>query len=341
MVTLIYNISKPEQGGVGRYVYEVLKRMNEKIEFDKIDLCPSFGKNNFEKLLSIFWKRKDFLMKNANKFSEINHFLQVEAFYPINKRKTIVTFHNSPPFSIHNELSDIYRNYFAIVRSILFLRRYKDALDKANFIIANSEFTKEGVIESGFDEDKTKVISLGIGEKFRIIKSFEKRKNTIGYIGSFAIHKKVDKLLKDWRENFAELQNYNLYLHGSGGVQFQKLRRKYDNKFNINFLGYVKEEEILNVYNSFKAFVFPSELEWFGLPIVEAVACGNLVFIYKNAKITPEVKKYCVEIDSASEIPSALEEIKESDLIKKSWGVKKEFSWDRNVKDTIKIYESV
>ncbi len=339
MITLVYNLTKPEQGGVGRYSYELLRRLRKKTKLNEIDLSPSFGNNKFEKLTSILWRRKGFIYNNLDKFGDINHFLNTEIFhYFKNYGKMVVTVHNPPPFT--KAVSNMYSGYYSFVRSLLFLSRYKEAINKADFLIANSQITKDGIIEFGFDEDKMKVIVLGIDEKFKVLQNI-KRTNVIGYIGSFTHHKRVSKLLCDWKENFTKLKNYRLYLYGTGGEELEYIRNKYDNKFSVKFLGRLSERRIVSVLNSLKAFVFPTKGESFGLPIIEAIACGNPVFIYNDAKITPEVRKYCTEVDSISEIPLILENIKIKEIVKKSLEVKKIFNWDRNVKETLKIYREL
>jgi glycosyltransferase involved in cell wall biosynthesis len=340
MVTLIYNILQPEYGGVGRYTFELLSKLRRRIKFNEIDLSQSFGKNNFEKLLAILWKRKQFLSKHLDNFTDINHFLQTEIFFYFKGHgKMIVTLHNPPPFT--KAISDMYPGYYSLARSFLFLNRYKEALNKADFLIANSQITKEGILEKGFDESRVKVIGLGIDERFKIIKPFERRKNVVGYVGSFAAHKRVNKLLNDWEKNFNKLRNFNLNLWGSKGTQEEFLKNQYNRKFDISFLGQFSEKISVKIYNSFKAFIFPSKGESFGLPIIEAVACGSPVFIYENAKITPEVRKYAIEIESISEIPDILEKIKAKELVKKSKEVKKEFNWNKNAEETLKIYKKL
>jgi glycosyltransferase involved in cell wall biosynthesis len=335
MLTIIYNLSKPEEGGVGRYAYELLRRLRDKIKFNEIDLSPSFGKNNFDKLTSILWRRKKFLFSQYKKFGDMNHFLQTEIFYPI-KGKKIVTLHNPPPFT--KAVSNIAPDFYSLFRSFIFNDRYKDAFSNADFLIANSQITRDGIIEVGFDENKVKVINLGVDDKFKIIKDYIKRRSLIGYVGSFGRHKRVDKLLKDWKENFDVVRKYNLFLYGVGS-QFQKLRKIYDRKFNIVFCGKLKYDTAVNVYNSFKALIIPTKGESFGLPIIEAVACGVPVFVYNDAKITPEVKKYAIEIESISEVPEMLESIKFTELKRKAKLVKEEFNWDKHVKETIKVYK--
>jgi glycosyltransferase involved in cell wall biosynthesis len=337
MVTLIYNISRPEQGGVGRYAYELLTRLRNKIKFNEIDLSPSFGKTNFEKLLAVLGKRKQYLLKQGNKFSELNHFLQVEIFYPI-LGKNIVTLHNPPPFTSYDKMS-YFRDYYSLVRSALFLKRYREVLHHADYIIANSQLTKKSIVDTAFEENKIKTISLGVNENFKIITPFEERRDIIGYVGSFAVHKRIDKLLNEWKMEFNKLQEYSLNLFGSGGVQFKGLKNKYENKNNVKFLGLLTQRNIVKKYNSFKAFVFPSKWEPFGFPIIEAVACGTPVFIYTDAEITPEVRKYAIEIENVSNIPKILDNINQSELKKLSRKVKKEFDWKKTADKTIEVYK--
>jgi glycosyltransferase involved in cell wall biosynthesis len=342
MVTLIYNISDPERGGVGRYTYELLMKLRKKIKFNEIDLSPSFGKSYLEKLSAIIWKRKRFLLSQKDKFSEVNHFLLPQIFYDVNQTgKTIITFHSGPPFTGPYKLHNFFlcRDYYSLIKIILIFKRYKEALEKVDFLIANSKLTEECCIEAGVDKNIIKVIPFGIDENFKINTNFNNRKNIIGYVGSFAFHKRVDKLLKDWKENFNKLSKYKLHLYGSGGVQFKSLKKRYHNKHNIKFLGMVKKGGIIKAYNSFCGLVFPSKWESFGLPIIEAIACGSPVFIYKDAEITPEVRKYGIEIDSVLEIPEILENIDTDKLKKLSREVKEEFNWNKHVGETIKIYK--
>lgn len=341
-VAYIYNISTPEMGGVGRYAFEIIQRAKmDNLIFREVCSSHLYGISNIEKLNFILFKRKRFVKRNLVSPDIINHFLQVEMFYPQRKNKNIVTFHNPPPFSRHNDVSEIFSDHLAFSTSILFYRRYQEALRNADFIIANSTFTKEGIVQNKFDEDKVKVIKLGVNEGFKINRSIRNRRNIIGYVGSFGIHKRLDKLMIDWEKNINIMKGYNLELFGSQGAQYLKLKEKFDNKYGVAFKGSAKPADITNVYNSFRAFIFPTERESFGLPIIESIACGTPVFIYEDAKITPEVKKYATSIKTVAEIPSILDEINDTKLFELSKKVKLEFSWDEHYKKTKQIYHSI
>lgn len=338
MITFIYNISKPEQGGVGRYTFELLKRARIDLDVTEVNSYNLFGKTYTDKLVFILFKKKKFLLGNVDKLQGINHYLQVEMFHHFAGSRNIVTFHNPPPFSSHNSFKNIYRDLYSISASILFYKRYLEAFRKTDFIIANSEFTKEGILEHNFDEDKIKVIPLGVDGRFKITKNYWDRNSVLGYLGSYAYHKRVKRLLNDYDRNCDKFENYTFLLSGWKGINFQRLRQRYDNKYGIHFLGKIPEGNIVNIYNSFKAFIFPTKWETFGLPIIEAVACGTPVFVYEDAEITPEVKKYTFPIKSIAEVPEKLEELKENELILMSENVKREFNWGKNYAETKKLY---
>jgi glycosyltransferase involved in cell wall biosynthesis len=57
---------------------------------------------------------------------------------------------------------------------------------------------------------------------------------------------------------------------------------------DVKLLGYVSEEEMPMLYSGAKAFVFPSLYEGFGLPLVEAMACG-VAIVASNTSSIPEV----------------------------------------------------
>jgi len=79
---------------------------------------------------------------------------------------------------------------------------------------------------------------------------------------------------------------------------------------NVKFMGFAPEEKIVEIYDSFDVFVFPSLYEGFGLPILEAQARGLPVIIYKYGKIPKEVRKYCFEAESPEHMAQIIEHLR-------------------------------
>ena len=63
----------------------------------------------------------------------------------------------------------------------------------------------------------------------------------------------------------------------------------------IEFMGFAPDDKIVQIYDSFDVFVFPSTYEGFGIPIIEAMSRGLPVIINKEGRIPEEVRKYCFE----------------------------------------------
>jgi glycosyltransferase involved in cell wall biosynthesis len=82
-----------------------------------------------------------------------------------------------------------------------------------------------------------------------------------------------------------------LYIGGGAGWRFSPIFdtvRRLHLESDVHFLGFVPEDELPLWYNAARLFVFPSVYEGFGLPVLEAMACGTPV-ITSNAASLPEV----------------------------------------------------
>src|SRR5207302_9073943 len=79
----------------------------------------------------------------------------------------------------------------------------------------------------------------------------------------------------------------------------------------IRFLGYVTDQDLLHLYNACDLFVFPSFYEGFGLPILEAMACGRAVAC-SNTSAMPEVANATALVfdpESCDEMTRAMRDI--------------------------------
>lgn len=117
----------------------------------------------------------------------------------------------------------------------------------------------------------------------------------------------------------------------------------------VKFLGYVPEDEVVSLMNGAKAFVFPSLYEGFGLPILEAMACGCPV-VTSSISSLPEVvgeagvlvNPYSVE-DIARGIGQVLEfsEEQRQNTIERGLKQAKKFTWQRAARETVEVFESL
>ncbi len=117
---------------------------------------------------------------------------------------------------------------------------------------------------------------------------------------------------------------------------------------DIIFAGYITEEESAVLINGAIAFVFPSFYEGFGLPPLEAMACGTPVISSKVASI-PEVvgdAGILVDPESEEELYYAMLDIMQNKelanmLSEKGIQRAKKFTWENSSKNLLKVIESV
>lgn len=170
----------------------------------------------------------------------------------------------------------------------------------ASAIIADSEYSKRSIVSQlHVEEDKVTVIPVAVGQDFRprTLTSSERAKYGLKapyilYVGNFKPHKNVPRLLQAYAALPASLRSiYQLVLAGSDRGH-QPLLRHLANRLGIGdrvlFPGLIEDEDLSAVYSGCSLFVLPSLYEGFGLPALEAMACGAAVAAADRTAI-PEV----------------------------------------------------
>lgn len=172
---------------------------------------------------------------------------------------------------------------------------------EADLILADSLATKQDIIELlGIPETKIKVVYLAAGEQyadFRFkssefrIKEIERVKKKYGIEGEYFLSvgtSEPRKNLKRTIEAFsviAQRASRNARLVVVGRAGWGEGLPKTD---NVNFLGLVPDEDLPGLYAGSTGLLYPSLYEGFGLPVLEAMACGTPVITSHRASL-PEV----------------------------------------------------
>ena len=113
-------------------------------------------------------------------------------------------------------------------------------------------------------------------------------------------------------------------------------------------LGFVPTEDLVGIYNLSSVFVTPSLYEGFGLPVLEAMACGCPVITTKEgslAEVAGSAAFYVDAYDVAS-ISSGIQKVLDNEKLQQELREKglenvKKFSWKKTAQETIKVYERV
>jgi len=190
-----------------------------------------------------------------------------------------------------------------ILYSIFFNIYAKAAIDKASVIITDSQHSKKDILKKfKVPPEKVRVVALGVPNQFHPIRDKGEIKRVKGkyniqnkyiiYVGNFKQHKNVPFLIEAYQNLPLTLkEEHQLVLVGNGGVGANRVKRKLARmglSSSAVMTGLVPLEDLPPLYSGAEIFVLPSLYEGFGLPVVEAMACGVPV-ISSDAASLPEV----------------------------------------------------
>jgi glycosyltransferase involved in cell wall biosynthesis len=226
--------------------------------------------------------------------------------------------------------------------------------------MAISKFTKRELIEKlGHLPEKIDVVYLGVDQsKYRRLRSFKKPScfgegKTILYVGTEDFRKNVETLVMAFYKLKKKIPAVKMIKVGRsksrrGRKKLLNLIDELNLKKDVKFVEYVPERNMPIFYNSADLFVFPSIYEGFGLPPLEAMACG-LPVVTSNAASLPEVVGDAGIMRNPRDVDgfaNAMYEILTDDglreeLIKKSLRRAKLFTWEKTAAETLRIYKEV
>ena len=277
--------------------------------------------------------------------------------------KTVVTIHDLMAVVFPQFFSRYYFPLKYLLRMYLWILISLSA-KKADKIIAVSEYTKKDILKIlNVQKDKVVVISEGVDDSFQVKKhvhSSEVLKGKYGIarkfifcLGNFKPYKNIPLLLKSFSQlKECHFLDHKLVLGGSGKEIFLKKIVKLIDQLQISdeviLTGGLEMDEIPLFYRAADCFVFPSLYEGFGLPPLEAMACGTPVIV-SNSSSLPEVVGdggILVNPYSEDELTQALLKVLSDrqlreDLSQRGLKRAKLFSWEKTAKETLEIYRSL
>ena len=243
--------------------------------------------------------------------------------------------------------------------STLFNMYYKYALPRslknADVIIADSQNTKKDIKRFYHVADsKIKVIYLGVND---IYFSPKKTKRIIKdqYFFSLTTHPKRKNIYRVL-EVFADNKNLSDYKYVIAGLIDDKQLLLLENKIKelkldnrVIIFSYATEEQLKNLYQYAKFFIYPSLYEGFGLPVLEAMACKCSVISSNNSsliEINPS-KQWLVNPYSNQDISDkinkmlSLPEKEREKLLSNNYNCAKKFTWEKTARSYLKIFNNL
>jgi len=237
------------------------------------------------------------------------------------------------------------------------------AARQADHIIAVSQSTKRDTVQMlGVPEDKITVIYEAAHPLFapvtdttrltRVRERYHLPENFILFVSTVEPRKNLPTLLRAFRRLRDHYKSDAvLAIAGNRGWLFEQVDQvvaELNLESAVRFLGSVPNEELVYLYNAAKLFVLPSFYEGFGLPPLEAMACGTPVIV-SNVSSLPEVvgdAGMLVPPEDVEALTVALWRVLSDENLRNEMRIKglkraATFSWKRAAQETLAVYRRV
>lgn len=228
---------------------------------------------------------------------DLNHIVDhtyAQLAHFIDRRRTIVTCHDLAPLVLRDSLP----------RASIGLALWDWALrgmTKAARIIADSENTRRDILRlTDYPAERVDVVYLGVGKAFHPIADrgvLEYARQRLGlplapvilHVGHCGQRKNIDGILMALKELVNRIETAQfVQVGGSFSLGQQQLIDGLGLQSNVRQMNRVSSADLPLLYNLADVFVFPSHYEGFGLPVLEAMACGTPVVCSNKASL-PEI----------------------------------------------------
>lgn len=272
-------------------------------------------------------------------------------FCPLGRIKRVVTIHDLIPLLFRDHAPRAKKNRFYPVYKWLM----HQTAAKADLIIAVSESTRNDIMAHlaipAKRSDKVRVIYEGVRPEYTPAKRAPHDGVVFLFVGRRDPYKNLPMLVESVAELRKEGLPARLRVVGSDDPRYPEARERSAalgvDPF-IEWSGYIPEEQLVSAYQQADVYVLPSRYEGFGLPVLEAMACGTPVICSKTSSLPEVAGDSALLIDPA--VPSTLtaamrrlinEQALRDDLSRRGRLRAARFSWDDTAVATLAAYESV
>ncbi len=264
---------------------------------------------------------------------------------------------------VHDVIWKIFPQYLDNSRKKFYSRLTFKAIKEADEIITVSEHSRKDINELlKVSKKRIRVAYPSVGEEFfrdysdesdeGILKKYKISGKYIFYIGGFDFRKNISGLMEAYGELVKknQIEDVNLVLAGEDKSEFSALFtdigkeiKKLGIKDKVILPGFVEQKDLPALYRRCELFVFPSLYEGFGLPVLEAMACGAPTLVSKNSSL-PEVGSHAVlyfNPKDTEEMARVMGKVLRNDNLRKRLSEKgieraKKFSWKEFVEEILK-----
>jgi glycosyltransferase involved in cell wall biosynthesis len=277
-------------------------------------------------------------------------FPSVYSYFPLLRRIPVIV-------GIHDTIAD--RNpqfsFSSKQQELLWRVKVRLALAQADTILTVSQFSKRSLAEWFHVPAERIAVMLEAASPQFHRKDFEPPPRPFAlYVGGISPNKNLAMLIQAFARCGARRQGAQLLLVGdylSDGfkgnyAELQALVAQLEVGSQVVFAGFVPDEELCQLYNTCTVFVMPSLDEGFGLPAIEAMACGRAVIVSSGNSLEEVVGDAGLIVDPHDRegLTAAMDRVFFGEELRQSLGERaiqraREFSWEAAARQLLAIFE--
>ncbi len=348
--------------GIGNYAFSLFNELEKKIDIEMVylDADKKFHKSQ-ERIRKI----------KGISFPVLNHVLNNALVFPGKIPAGFDAYHASNQYlshlvagkskSIVSCMDTISKRLGADYNPIVgfFWNSSMKQMKNAKKIIAISHFTKREITKQfGIPKEKIEVIHLGFDSSNFLPQNKKSARRGLGIeegasvvlnVGSEEKRKNIPTLLRAFSKIAEKEPEALLVRVGEQRQETIRLIKELGIEKKVKYFNSLPVEKLSLTYNAADVFCYCSYYEGFGLPVLEAMACGTPVVAAAAASVPEIVEKAGVLVKNpldaeafAAETANLLENFGErKKLERKGFVQARKFGWKKNAEETRKVYESV
>ena len=263
--------------------------------------------------------------------------------------------------TVHDVSFRRYPGFFSPRDRLLFATLLPLSLRRAAAVLTDSQYARREIAHF-YPSLQTPVtsVALGVGPEFRYERSrakldavkerYETGQDFILAVGNLQPRKNLSELIRAFGEVHERYPAIRLVIAGQAQWQASPLFRLVESMglaSYVSFPGYISPEDLPILYGGARVFVYPSRYEGFGLPVLEAMACGTPVVAVNTSSI-PEVAGDAALLTDAPEataLATAVLKILEDQTLARRLSERgrrraQSFSWSQTARHTRDVYRA-
>lgn len=355
-------------GGVSRYFVEQMRGLNargheallpESFFSENVYLrqFPAYHRKSLtsfafkgKKMLQNWWGRRASRHALRHQRPDVFHPTYFDPYFLPVLKKTGIPF----VLTVHDMIHEIYghgsRSFFSLDRNVVANKRL--LAEKANAIIAVSENTRRDLLRFCPDTDPAKIQVIHHGNA--MFRPAGSTKPPTGNYLLFVGQRKAYKHFTAMVEQLAGLlrTEKELELWCVGGSLFDTAEQEQFTRLGIRskvcYKRVASDDALADLYAGARCFIFPSQYEGFGIPVLEAFGCGCPAVLNRRSSL-PEVggdAALYFDEEAPESLEAAVRRVLDdtafrTELVQRGYARAKDFTWEKSVARHISVYESL